>query len=101
MIALYICLGILGAFLLFYVFPTLLISNIIYTVLFVRNKKDKWGREVSWDEPEQKNAPVIDKSVMPEILKVFSTSELDKLSSLSRDQAAEVVKLVDDFLSEK
>ena len=54
MIALYICLGILGAFLLFYVIPTLLIYNIIYTVLFVRNKKDKWGREVSWDEPEQK-----------------------------------------------
>ena len=54
MIALYICLGILGAFLLFYVFPTLLISNVIYTVLFIRNKKDKWGREVSWDEPEQK-----------------------------------------------
>lgn len=54
MIALYIVLGILGAFLLFYVIPTLLISNIIYTVLFVRNKKEKWGREVSWDEPEQK-----------------------------------------------
>lgn len=54
MIALYIVLGVLGAFLLFYVIPTLLISNIIYTVLFVRNKKEKWGREVSWDEPEQK-----------------------------------------------
>lgn len=54
MIALYIALGILGAFFLFYIFPTLLISNVIYTVLFVRNKKEKWGREVSWDEPEQK-----------------------------------------------
>lgn len=54
MIALYIVLGIIGAFLLFYVFPTLLVSNIIYTVLFIRNKKDKWGREVSWDDEEQK-----------------------------------------------
>lgn len=54
-----------------------------------------------WDEPEQKSTPAVSKSAMPEILKVFSSSEVDKLSSLSRDQAAEVVKLVDDFLSEK
>lgn len=53
MIALYICLGILGAFILFGVIPTLLISNIIYTVLFVRNKPDKWSRGVSWDDEEQ------------------------------------------------
>ena len=53
MIALYICLGILGAFLLFYVFPTLLVSNVIYTVLFVRTKKEKWARGLSWDDPEQ------------------------------------------------
>ena len=46
------------------------------------------------------NAPAeIDKSVIPEILKSFSTAELNKLSSLSRDQAAEVVKFVDDLLS--
>lgn len=51
--------------------------------------------------PEIKNnTPVkIDKSVMNDIFKVFSSSEVDKLSSLSRDQATEVVKLVDEFLS--
>ena len=53
MIALYICLGILAAFILFAVFPTFLISFIIFEVLFVRNKKDKWGRSVSWDDKEQ------------------------------------------------
>lgn len=53
MIALYICLGIIGAALLFYFIPTLLISTIIYTVLFVRTKKDKWSRSVSWDNEEQ------------------------------------------------
>ena len=54
MIALYIFLGLLGAFILFAVFPTFLISFIIFEVLFVRNKKDKWGRTVSWDDEEQK-----------------------------------------------
>lgn len=55
-----------------------------------------------FDGEYEKNAPVeIDKSVMPDILKSFSSSELDKLSSLSRDQAAEVVKFVDDLLSHK
>lgn len=54
MIALYIVLGILGAFLLFAVLPTWLISSVIYTVLFVRTKKEKWSRTVSWDDEEQK-----------------------------------------------
>ena len=53
MIALYIVLGIIGAVILFYIIPTLIISNIIYTVLFVRTKKEKWGRTVSWDDEEQ------------------------------------------------
>ena len=54
MIALYIVLGILGAVLLFYVIPTLIISNVIYTVLFVRTDKEKWSRTVSWDDEEQR-----------------------------------------------
>ncbi|MBE6141495.1 MAG: alpha/beta hydrolase [Erysipelotrichaceae bacterium] len=54
MIALYIVLGLLGALLLFYILPTLIISNVIYTVLFVRTSKDKWSRTVSWDDEEQK-----------------------------------------------
>lgn len=53
MIALIICLSILGAFLLFYLIPTLLISNVIYTVLLVRKNKEKWSRNVSWDNEEQ------------------------------------------------
>ena len=43
----------MGAFILFFLLPTMLISNVIYTVLFVRNKKDKWARGLSWDDPEQ------------------------------------------------
>ena len=54
MIALYITLGILGALLLFYVIPTLIISNVIFNVLFVRNNKEKWSRTVSWDDEEQR-----------------------------------------------
>ena len=54
MIAVYIVLGILGAVLLFYIIPTLIISNVIYTVLFVRTSKEKWSRTVSWDDEEQK-----------------------------------------------
>lgn len=53
MIALYIALGIIGAFILFFLLPTMLISNVIYTVLFVRKTPDKWGRTVSWDNEEQ------------------------------------------------
>lgn len=54
MIALYITLGIVGAILFFYVIPTLIISNVIYTVLFVRTDKEKWSRTVSWDDEEQR-----------------------------------------------
>ncbi len=54
MLALYIILGILGAVIIFYILPTLIVSNVIFTVLFVRNKKDKWSRTVSWDDEEQK-----------------------------------------------
>ena len=53
MIALYIVLGLFGAFILFGVFPCFLISFVIFEVLFVRNKKDKWSRSVSWDNEEQ------------------------------------------------
>jgi len=53
MIALYIILGILGALLLFYILPTLVGSNIIFTILFVRTNQEKWGRTVSWDNEEQ------------------------------------------------
>lgn len=54
MVALYIVLGIIGAILFFYVIPTLIISNVIYTVLFVRTNKEKWSRTVSWDDEEQR-----------------------------------------------
>lgn len=54
MVVLYIVLGIIGVILFFYVIPTLIISNVIYTVLFVRTNKEKWSRTVSWDDEEQR-----------------------------------------------
>ena len=54
MIFLYIGLGLIGAFLLFFLFPTMLISNRIYSVLLIRQNKNKWSRQVSWDNEEQK-----------------------------------------------
>lgn len=54
MIFVYILLGIIGGFLLFYVIPTFLISYIIYSSLLIRHNKDEWGRHVSWDDEEQK-----------------------------------------------
>lgn len=54
MIALYIVLGIIGTVLLFYFIPTLIISNVIFHVLFVRDKPEKWSRTVSWDDEEQR-----------------------------------------------
>lgn len=54
MIALYICLGVVGAFLLFYGFPNLLISGVLYQKLLVRTNKKKWSRECSWDDEEQR-----------------------------------------------
>lgn len=53
MLWLYILLGVLGFIILFVVFPPFLISFILFEVLFVRNKKGKWGRGLSWDDPEQ------------------------------------------------
>lgn len=53
MLVLYITLGILGAFLLFYALPNLLIATVIYRTLLVRTNKKKWSRECSWDDPEQ------------------------------------------------
>ena len=54
MIAVYIILGILGAGLIFFLLPTMLISTVIYTVLFVRTNKNKWSRTCSWDNEEQR-----------------------------------------------
>lgn len=54
MIALWIILTLLGVVILFYIIPTLIISNVIFTVLFVRNSKEKWSRTVSWDDEEQR-----------------------------------------------
>lgn len=53
MTALYIILGVLGAAFVFFVLPTLLISNRIFSVLFVRTSKKKWSRSLSWDDEEQ------------------------------------------------
>lgn len=54
-----------------------------------------------WDEPETKNAPTASESEFRDILKTFSTEELKKINSLSRDEAVEVVKKVDDLLSKR
>ncbi|MBQ7276362.1 MAG: alpha/beta fold hydrolase [Bacilli bacterium] len=54
MLFLYIGLGLVGAFLLFYLIPTMLISNRIYSILLIRQNKNKWSRSVSWDNEEQK-----------------------------------------------
>lgn len=55
-----------------------------------------------WDDPLQKNAPVpVDKSEVSAILKTFSKEELEKIKSLSRDEAAEVVKHIDDLISKR
>ena len=43
----------LGALLLLILFPTILISSVIYTILFVRTGKDKFGRGCSFpDDPD-------------------------------------------------
>lgn len=53
MIALYIVLGVIGAFLLFYGFPNLLISSVLFQKLLVRTNREKWSRQCSWDDEEQ------------------------------------------------
>lgn len=52
-IALLIAACVVGAFLLFFFLPTMLISNVIYTTLLVRKNKKKWSRECSWEDEEQ------------------------------------------------
>ena len=52
LLPLYIVLGVIGAAILFYFIPTFIISCIIYKILFVRDKPEKWGRHVSWDDEE-------------------------------------------------
>ena len=54
MIALYICSGIIGAALVLYVFPNLLIASVLYRILLVRTSKKKWSRNCSWEDEEQK-----------------------------------------------
>ncbi len=53
MIALYICSGIIGAALVLYVFPNLLIASVLYRILLVRTSKKKWSRNCSWEDEEQ------------------------------------------------
>ena len=48
----YIVLIVVGAIFLFGILPFFLVSNRIYSVLFVRNNKKKWSRTVSWDDEE-------------------------------------------------
>ena len=55
MLWLWIILGLLGAGLFMYILLTFIISCIIYTKLFVRTSKDKWGRTVSWKDEELEN----------------------------------------------
>lgn len=54
MIALYILLGVLAAVIVFGVLPTLIMSYILYSVILVRTKPEKWGRGNSApDDPQQ------------------------------------------------
>lgn len=51
----YIILAVLAAILLFFILPVLAMSFVIYYILLVRNKPDKWKRECSFPEdPEYK-----------------------------------------------
>ncbi len=54
MIALYIVLGIIGGALLMYIFLTVLVSIILFEILLVRTSKEKWSRNCSWDDEEQR-----------------------------------------------
>ena len=44
---------ILLAFLFLFLFPTMILSSIIYTKLLIRTTKKKWGRECSIPEDEE------------------------------------------------
>lgn len=50
----WVIVGVVGVILLFFVIPTFIISNVIFTVLFIRNSPEKWSRTVSWDDEEQR-----------------------------------------------
>ena len=52
MLWLYIILGLIGGGIFMYFLLTFIISCIIYTKLFVRTSKEKWGRTVSWKDEE-------------------------------------------------
>ncbi|MBP5271148.1 MAG: hypothetical protein ILO42_09350 [Clostridia bacterium] len=43
----------IGVFLFLFLFPTLIMSYVLYSVLLVRNKKEKWGRECSIPDDEE------------------------------------------------
>lgn len=53
MVAVYISLGVL-VFLILVIVPFIIISRIIYKILLVRKDKEKWSRECSWDNEEQR-----------------------------------------------
>ena len=42
-----------GLFLFFFLFPTWIMAGVLYTVLLVRNKPEKWGRECSIPDDEE------------------------------------------------
>lgn len=44
---------VVGLFLFFFLFPTWIMSGVLYTVLLVRNKPEKWGRECSIPDDEE------------------------------------------------
>lgn len=44
---------VVGAFLFLFLFPTMILSSIIYTKLLVRTSKKKWGRECSIPDDEE------------------------------------------------
>ena len=54
MIALYIWLGIVGAVVVFYIIPNLFVATVVFNTLLVRTNKDKWSRNCSWDNEEQR-----------------------------------------------
>ena len=57
---------------------------------------------MGWNEGQEKTAPAENStSGLTNILKVFSSDELDELSALSRDQATQVIELVRKLHKEK
>lgn len=53
MIFLYIVLGLLAAFMVFYLLPNLFVAIIVFNILLVRTNKKKWSRNCSWDNKDQ------------------------------------------------